>query len=255
MYFIPQGEVKWKTVKYLQEPLGGSPTDSIWKYTLTLPVPLADWDVWDYWEKERIASMEQHLKDGEILFDVGTEHGWCNLVYAKLVGPENMVLIEPTQEFWPNIRTTWFKNFDVEPMGFYDGLFSDKTTDERTLYPKEWPNSSYGDLIDRNKYQYIHDNGAGIPEITLDEYVKRSGIVPDAITMDTEGSEMLILKGSEKTLKKHHPKLFISIHDDLGLRDYGTKPDEVVQWLAKLGYQGEYLGYDHEAHWYFQEFK
>lgn len=249
--FIPQDEVIWKQVKYLKEPLRASHADSIWKYELTLPVPLADWDVFDYWESERIASMEQHLED-EILFDVGAEHGWCSLVYANIVGPENMVLIEPTREFWPNIRTTWFKNFDVGPLGFYDGLFSDKTTDAQTL-SQDWPESSDGDLIDRNKYQYIHDNAAGIPEITLDDYVERTGIVPGVITMDTEGSERLILEGSENTLREHHPKLFVSIHDDLGLRDYGTEPGQVVNYLEGLGYRGEYLGTDHEAHWYFSQ--
>lgn len=250
--FIPQNEVEWKTVKYLQEPLGGP--NPKYKYEFTLPAPLADWDVYDYWEKERIASMEHHLKQGDVLFDVGTEQGWCNLVYASIVGPENMVLIEPTSEFWPNIKTTWYKNFKEQPLAFYDGLFSDKTTDTRENDYGKWPEAINGPLIDRNKYQYIHEHSEGINELTLDEFVGRTGIVPDAITMDTEGSEMLILKGAEQTIKRHKPKMFISIHDDLALRDYGVKPDEVIQYLAGFGYKAEFLARDHEAHYYFEDY-
>ena len=103
LMFTPIDQVKWRQVKYLKEPLTASPEHAKYKYELVLPEPLASWDVFDYWEKERIASMEQHLTHGDVLYDIGTEQGWCNLVYASIVGPENIVLVEPTPEFWPNI--------------------------------------------------------------------------------------------------------------------------------------------------------
>lgn len=253
MKFIKPEDVVWKEVKYLKEPLKASPEHATWKYTLTLPEPLASWDVFDYWEKERIASMEQHLKRGDVLFDVGTEQGWCNLVYAQIVGPENMVLIEPTKEFWPNIRATWEKNELPMPKALLSALVSDKWTEGAHInFPHEWPEESNGPLIDKNKYQYIHDNTEGITEIPLDDWVVNAGVVPDAITMDTEGSELLILKGAENTLTEHRPKLFISIHDDLAERDYGVKPGEVIDYLTSLGYTAEYLATDHERHFYFE---
>ena len=58
--------------------------------------------------------------------------------------------------------------------------------------------------------------------IELDKYVTETGIVPDAITCDTEGSELLIFKGAEKTLKEHHPQIWVSVHDELAKRDYGV---------------------------------
>lgn len=253
MNLIPRDQVEWKKVKYLKEPLTVSPEHAIWKYEFILPEPLASWDVFDYWEKERIASMEKNLKQGDVLFDIGTEQGWCNLAYAKMVGPENMVLIEPTQEFWPNIKETWKKNFDVNPKACVPVLFSDKNTHNYDYrdFVDGWPRNADDDLIDRNKYQYIHENSEHIPEVTLDHYVKSSGVVPDALTMDVEGAELLILRGSEATLKKYKPKLFISIHPDLGERDYGIKKEDTIKFLEDLGYVGEYLATDHEEHWYF----
>ena len=97
--FIPKDKIEWKLVKYLRQ--GQSRN---YDYELMLNEPLASWDVWDYWESARVKSMEKELNRGDILFDVGSETGWCNLVYAKIVGPENMVLIEPSPEFWPNIK-------------------------------------------------------------------------------------------------------------------------------------------------------
>lgn len=248
MNFIPRNEIEWKQVKYLRQ---GETLN--YDYKLWLNEPLASWDVFDYWERERIESMRTHLKKGDTLFDIGTEQGWCNLVYAQMVGPENMVLIEPTQEFWPNIQALWAKNYPgTKPKGFYDGLFSDKTTDTRSIKLRTWPKACAGDLIDRNKYQYIHANTENVPEITLDDYVERTGIVPNALTMDTEGSEYLILKGAELTLEKYKPKLWISVHPDMALRDYRVKENELDDYLNELGYKGEYLASDHEEHWYYE---
>jgi FkbM family methyltransferase len=255
MMFIPREEVEWKLVKYLKEPLSASPQHATWKYEFILPEPLASWDVFDYWEKERIQSMEENLKKGDVLFDVGTEQGWCNLAYANIVGPENVVLIEPTQEFWPNIKETWRKNFpNVNPRACVPVLLSDKNTHDYDYrdFVDGWPKCSDDDLIDRNKYQYIHDNSENIPEVTIDHYVNSSGIVPDALTMDVEGAELLILKGAKSTLKKYKPKLFISIHPYLGERDYGVKKEDTVEFLEQLGYISKYLATDHEEHYFFE---
>ena len=253
MKYIKPADIEWKRVRYIKLPLSGDDNTSKWLYEFWLNEPLASWDVFSYWEVERILSMRKNLAKGDVLFDIGTEQGWCNLAYADMVGAENMVLIEPTQEFWGNIRTLWEKNYDKKPLAFYDGFFSDKTTDSRNVDFTKWVKASKNDIIDRNKYQYIHDNYEKVPEITLDDYVAKTGIIPNAITMDTEGSELLILRGAINTLKQNNLKVWVSIHDDLGLENYGIKDTDTVEFLESLGYKGEFLAKDHEQHWYFEK--
>ena len=249
MKFIERNDIEWKEVGYLRQ---GETFN--YDYTLTLNEPLASWDVWDYWERERIESMKQHLNKGDILFDIGTESGWCNLVYAEIVGPENMVLIEPTPEFWSNIHALWYKRFNVDPLGCYAGLMSYITTDTRKGNDlNKWGKEYLGPIIDRNKYVYIHNNTEQIPTIKLDDFVSETGIVPNAITMDVEGAEFLVLKGAEETLKNNNLKIFISIHLDLGLRDYGVTAEDTIKYLNSLGYFGEFLADNHEQHWYFKK--
>lgn len=248
--FTPRDEVVWRDVEILKVSDKG-PLPHEYEYTFTLPVPLADWDVFDYWERARFHSMRDNLTHGDVLFDIGTEQGWCNLIYAQFVGPENMVLIEPTAEFWPNIQATWQRNYgDVFPKAMYAGLLSDKTTDRRPWFDW-WPAGSQGPLIDRNRYQYIHDNTEQVPEMRLDDLVERSGIIPTAVTMDVEGAELLVLHGAAETLAVHHPKVWISIHPDLGERDYGVIPKQVHRFMDQCGYSGEHLATDHEEHWFF----
>lgn len=252
MNYIKQEDVEWKEVPILKISDEG-PLPHDYEYIFLLPEPLASWDVFDYWERERFHSMRDNLKKGDVLFDIGTEQGWCNLLYAEFVGPENMVLIEPTQEFWPNIKAIWKKNNLPNPKACVPVLFSDKNTHDYDYrdFVDGWPKNSDDELIDRNKYQYIHENSEQIPEVTLDHYVMTSGVVPDALTMDVEGAELLILKGAKKTIEKYHPKVWISVHPDLGLRDYGVKREETLKFMEDLGYFGKLLATDHEEHWYF----
>lgn len=248
MIFIPDEQIEWKSVPIIKD--DWRYPDSPYQYEFVLPRPLADWDVFDYWEKARFDSMRDNLEQGDILFDIGTEQGWCNLIYADFVGPENMVLIEPTFEFWANIRKTWEKNYDVPPMACYWGLFDSKTRDDFAKGFDIWEQAT-GQIIDRNKYQYIHESSEDITHIELDVYVAKTGIVPDALTMDVEGAELLILRGAEQTLRKHHPKVWVSIHPDLGERDYEITKDMTLDFMESLGYVGKHLSTDHEEHWYF----
>lgn len=252
MNYIKPDQIEWKKVKYLKNPIEATDEQAFWDYELLLNEPLASWDVFSYWERERIESMRSNLKKGDILFDIGSEQGWCNLVYAAMVSPENMVLIEPTPEFWPNIKALWEKNYPkVMPLACYSGFFADKSDKKQKIpHNKHWPFDSDGDLIDRNSYRYVNEH-KDIQKITIDDYVSLTGIIPDALTMDTEGAELLILRGAEKTLRKYKPKVWVSEHLDLQDKNFGIKEQEIADYMKKLGYQREFLARDHEEHIYY----
>ena len=57
-----------------------------------------------------------------------------------------------------------------------------------------------------------------IPQIKIDDIVAQTGLVPDHISVDCEGSDWEVLKGAEQTLKEHKPKLWISIHPEFMFR-------------------------------------
>lgn len=236
---------EWKTIGYLRE--GESKS---YKFELTLPTPLADWDVWDYWERARVHSMEHYLTDKDVLFDVGAETGWLSAVYAKLC--KNIFLIEPTKEFWPNIRQIAARN-GYMPVGCYAGLLGSKRTNELPeIYKfRQWPKESEGQLIDKNKYQYLHEHTDDIPQISLDDLVRASNIEPTAITIDVEGAELEVLIGAYETIKKCRPKIWVSVHPDLMLKNYNQDMKMLLQWIKSMYYDAEFLGSDHEEHWLF----
>lgn len=250
--FIQLDDVIWRDVKYLKTPLSASDEQATWSYTLKLPEPLASWDTFSYWERARVESMAKNLSPDMVLYDVGTEQGWCNIVYAHMVKPENMVLIEPTQEFWANIRRTWEQNFgEVKPLGCYSGLLGKEVSIGKIgSYAFDFPSISEGALIDRNAYTYIHDNANEVAQSTLDTTASIFR-PPDAITIDVEGAEMNVLAGADEVLRKYQPLVWVSIHPDMMIRDYDYHPEDLRAYMRLHGYSEQHLSTDHEEHWFF----
>lgn len=255
--FINEADIIWKKVRYLKKPWQATDEEAKWEMELILPEPLASWDVFSVWEAERYDSMKKHLKKGDILFDCGAEVGWLSVVYANIVGAENLVLFEPTPEFASNIRLTFKHNNLSDPKAFYGGLLSDKTIMPENIdfdirHRGIWPETAFtGKIIDKMKYRYIHENSHNTPQITIDDYVRQTGIIPNALTIDCEGCDLLILKGAKNTLREYPLKVWVSQHNDLALKNYGIKPGEIETFMEELGYRGDFLAEDHESHFYY----
>lgn len=72
-------------------------------------------------------------------------------------------------------------------------------------------------------------------QITLDGFCGENDLAPDVVKIDVEGGEIGVLEGARKTLAKHRPEIFLSVHPaELGL--IGHSPDALARLIAELGY-------------------
>ena len=232
------------------------------RYNIRMPEYLAKWDAWGSWERERFASMEENLKKGDVLFDVGAENGAISCIYAGMVGAENMVLFESTPEYWPNIMATWVENGLMAPRAACNTLVSDRNqraelfplrSGTETLYGSPWPPAAFTEnLTEARSYRYIHEHAHQTPQITLDFFSSSSLIKPNAITIDVEGAELLVLKGAGLILELSRPLVWVSVHPDLMERDYDCTPSQVSDYMNAKGYDEIHLAKDHETHMFYK---
>lgn len=219
------------------------------EWTFWLPDSIADWDAITHWERERLASMQHHLELGDVLYDIGVEHGWLSAVYGGFCGHENMVLVEPSPEFWPNIRKTWQWNGFPGPIRCYQSFAGVETRGDPG--GQVWPDDSdveAGGMA----YRYI-DKHLDVPSTSIDWIVDDCGRPPDALTIDVEGAELLVLQGASMTLRDRDVKVWVSVHWDLMERDFGHTPDQLHEYMTGIGYEGTHIHTDHEAHWYYRK--
>ncbi len=231
------------------------------RWNMIVPDSIADWDGGtgcypdrQGWEFERFESFGVHLKRGMTFFDVGAEHGWISAVIAReFVGPENMVLFEPSVEFWTNIRRIWAANELADPKATFPGFVSDVTTAKSIKQAGRWPkwSSAENPEVDAMAYRSLANDSDRVlvTSVTIDDFVKATKIHPDVINIDIEGAEMLAIKGALHTLLEDRPLVWISVHPDLMQRDFGVEHvEELFELMHSVGYGREYLGTDHEQH-------
>lgn len=220
-------------------------------HTFIVPDNVADWDAVaedSDWERERIESILTHMTRGDVLYDIGAEHGWMSVMYGTCVGGENMVLVEPSEEFWPNIRMGWEMNGLSMPLACVVG-FAGATPDRCHTYVKTWPPQSDGPECSAMAYRHPNHHKT-IGTTTIDELNRVTGRAPKGITIDVEGAELNVLKGAQFTLQNDRPMLWISVHPDLMIKDFGTHPDQLFGFLLSVDYKFTRLRVDHEEHWF-----
>ena len=242
-FFKPLSEVEWVEQLVCD------------RYKVKIPKFLADYhNWWGWWEKARFSSMEENLKPGDILFDVGAEVGWISAIYAQFVGAENMVLFEPVPENWKNLRTTWEQNGLSLPRLTACGLLSNEEKLSFVCNDRAWPEEAKGDLlIESVKYRHIDENAHNSPQTTIDRLVEHGAFIgqlrPNAITIDVEGAELIVLQGAKQTLLDTRPLVWVSLHEGWVNRPgVDPKDQDVLDFMQGLGYSAEKLGVDHESH-------
>lgn len=233
------------------------------RWNLWLPDNIADWDgitgdaaARRGWEYCRFESMQKHLHYGDTFYDVGAEHGWISAVIAReFVGAENMVLFEPSPEFWVNIRRTWKWNNLNNPAACWAGFVGEETSVAKLPNAGDWPPEADASKPEEPAMAYRSlTHPANIPTVRIDDFVAASKLWPNAINIDVEGAELLVLRGAENELREVSEQtirnVWVSVHPDL-MANFGHTPEMLYEYMADCGWKGEHLGTDHEEHWHF----
>jgi FkbM family methyltransferase len=218
------------------------------KYELLLPKFRADrpeWNIqeggWEYW---RIEAMLQRIKDTDIVFDLGTECGDISALIAKYAACQ-MVLFEPNEKAWPCMKAIWEANGLKEPLDFFSGFISNETMKFNTR--KAWKDIG-GDVVGDHGFKQLYEQDSDIPQTTLDDYCKTTGIYPTIITMDCEGAEFSIIQGAIEVIKEQRPTIFMSVHSEFMHIHYGKWTSDLFRMMRGMDYDFELIDYDHELH-------
>lgn len=207
--------------------------------------------VWDHWESERLAHLHQTIRPGDLVVDVGTEEGDLSALMAQFGA--KVFLAEPNPKVWPNIRAIFEAN-GLSHFGAWPGFLGDSENErfvdlgQFDYLAEHWPECAFGPIIGDHGFAQLNQNEnpeLPIPASTIDALF----LTPDIITMDVEGSELRVLKGAERTLRKHHPTVYVSVHPDFMRDEYGDDPAELADFLDSLGYSCELLADVHELHY------
>lgn len=226
------------------------------KWELYLPEHKAAFPKWDVWEKERIESLFLNMRNTDTVFDVGSEEFDIPALFAQWMGDNgNLVLIEPNPKIWRNGYEIWQKNGLKTPAACFVGFASNKTdfssgaSDTHKIYQHEWPECTFThEMTNHHGFRHLSQETDSTPQIRLDDIVLSTGLTPDIINIDVEGSELTVIEGSENILTELKPLVYISIHHTFMIDMYKKSPQELLDLMEWFGYSRILLAIDHEIH-------
>lgn len=199
------------------------------RWEIVLPDHRADFhEVRPWWEAARLADMYAHRDQVTRILDVGSEEGDLTALYASWGWSVDFV--DPSQPWTIQTLETFDAN-NLTPGKFFTGFLSDDDNLERDVHR----DPSFASLE-----EHTH-----IRRMKLDTFTDLYG-VPDAITMDVEGSELRVLQGAAQTLSENSPIVWMSIHETCDFD--AVTPSSVHEFMRQFGYGDQFLAYDHEWH-------
>lgn len=163
------------------------------------------------YEPETTKLVESIVKPGMNVVDVGASIGYFTLLLARQVGPDGKVLaVEPTKNQFP------FLQKNVEINGY---------TDRVTLL-----NNAAGNQVGPVTIQCNAINGAEAEGIILDDVITEP---VDFIKIDTDGSDLRVLQGLEKTIQNSPNLKMVVEYYPKYLKNLGSDPAEFLAFLDK----------------------
>lgn len=225
------------------------------RWEILLPEHRAARPEWDLanggWERERLDHLHSTTKPGDRVLYIGAEEAdMCGLL---AMWGASVFMVEPNELVIPNAKAIWDANDLEMPAGLHVG-FCGRVDSENWAdgtYVGNWPECAYGPVIGDHGFKELDDPGDR-PIVSVDTLVSTLHWVPDALSLDVEGSEWDVLRGAEKTLREHRPRIYLSLHPESVFRLYGLYAAEVRQWIKTLGYRETLLAYSHECHLVFE---
>ena len=174
------------------------------------------------------------LNKNDVVIDVGAHIGTytipiaiqieeCGKILAFEPNPNNIILLKK------NIELNELKNITL-----FENAASDKNQITNLILSDDPMLSAITDDTEEKNIE--------IECITLDSINEQLELKRiDWLKIDAEGSEIKVLKGSEKILKKFHPKIIVEVRKE--------NEDVIKKFLCKEGYDIKYLG----GEYYFAE--
>jgi FkbM family methyltransferase len=176
------------------------------------------------YDRPESALMKQHLRQGNVCFDIGAQAGYHTLYASSRVGPSGRVVaFEPVPKNVANIKKHVAMNH-LANVTVVEAAISDFDGVSHFDYGRS---SVAGHLA--------ADGELTVRTISLDHEIESGALPePDYIKIDAEGAELRILQGARRLLARRHPTLSVETHQ--WLPDFPTVRQDCIRFLSEIGY-------------------
>jgi len=178
------------------------------------------------YEQHIAVVLQTRLRKGAVFFDIGANVGYYTLFASTCVGDSGKVVA-----FEPEPGNMQMLTEHIEINRCTNVIPVQKALSNTSGVAR------FNGAAQYNSWCKLSDDGnIEVKCITLDTFIRESGILPNVLKMDIEGAEVQALRGADACLTEVRPEIILSIHDGL--------LDECQGILSEYDYSIEQLSPD-----------
>jgi FkbM family methyltransferase len=189
-----------------------------------------------YFEVPVMAGLRRILKPGDVVFDAGCSYGIITCLISRMVQPGGSIhAFEANPEVLLWTQRIAKDNLPYDSVHFVPACLADHSNGTAEFFAVPGKSSV---ASTRNKdILHFHPDSRRVsaPLLSLDDYCCQTGVIPNCVKLDVEGSEYLVLNGARQLLETHRPALLIETHG-LEIDGIGGSVAEVCRLLLDLRY-------------------
>lgn len=181
--------------------------------------------------------LQNHVKPGEVVIDIGANVGFFTKRFAKWVNDGGFVIaVEPEPVNFRDLLKNLKRNGTTDLVKTFQGVAAETAGILKLKLNPAHP----GD-------HKIGDDGIEVNAFTIDELVNKEAAERVClIKIDVQGAEEKVLKGAHETILRDHPALFVEM-DDEAMRKMGSSAKRVIDLLMEYGYIMQSIKKDSEV--------
>lgn len=178
--------------------------------------------------------VQQFLKPGMVVLDIGAHHGYYTLLAAQKLGPAGRVFaFEPSprerQTLTQHLRMNACANVHVEEVALGDSEGAAK------FYIVKGRETGCNSLRRPEVRGYTYSTEVRV--MRLDLYVLQHDLsTVDFVKMDVEGAELAVLQGATQFLARKPRPIILCEVQDARTRAWGYPAREIVDFLRRRGF-------------------
>ena len=194
------------------------------------PIDTLGLSVRDVWEPLETKVVQNEVRRGSVVLDIGAHIGYYTLMMARLVGSRGRVFA-----FEPNPA-----NYDLLRRNIQINSYRNVTAVNRAVSDMQTKTRLH--LSEDNSGDHrIYDSKDGrrsveVRSIGLNSYFRRYTRRIDFIKMDIQGAEPGAIRGMSSLLQSHHPRMVVEFWP-FGLTRFGVSGMEFLELLMSFDYE------------------
>lgn len=197
------------------------------------------------WEPRVAAFLMANMSTNGVFLDVGANVGYFSVMIADILervslnGTGRVIAVEANPLVTPYLMATVIENGLDHRIQVCPYAVSDRTGLVQI-------NRDFGNNLGGTTIREIDKSGAEcsiVPCARLDDILAGVSRI-DLVKMDIEGSELLAMKGFERTVAKFSPDIIMELNKDCLRGVSGVSVEDMVRYMQSLGYKPYSFGSD-----------